>query len=157
MAEENEGAARDGEEGVQPDPIEASMEYEGSFPRELEADLDVLARIGGLGATLTFYGRKIGIRTYDSEAQLACYELANEHASLGQTLALKLARVAAAVETVDGKSLRVPIGEETALAALRGKLQVVLKWFPLTVDAVDYAYALLQVREQKVIDALDGR
>jgi hypothetical protein len=116
-----------------------------------------LAFLGKLSETFEWFGHKIIIRTLNTDAELALAQVIKpwENTSFYQR-AYIAAVVACAVETVDGKGLPTPLGEEDntyAWAQLRFDY-VKARWFRPTIDTIYGKYLELEGRAREAEEEL---
>jgi hypothetical protein len=134
-----------------PDPEEEELPV---FDEQYKQDFVGLNFVGKLVHNFEWMGHRFKIRTLMVDELI---QIGMVHAKYQQTLAdvkaYQTLVVAGCLETLDGKPLPVPIDMDTDLVEERFNF-IKTHWFPWTVDAVYEQYLLLEVRVQKVIEAM---
>lgn len=133
------------------EPREQPPEFDPRFRQDWEG----LTYVGYLTKKLTFLGHRFTIKTIDVDTIL---QIGMMHAPYVGTIAdLKAYQallMAGSIVTVDGKPLAIPLGEDDT--SLEARFNVILRWFPATLDHLYTEYMGLETRVDEIIDAMQN-
>lgn len=123
------------------------------FDPRFREDWEGLTYVGYLTKPLTYLGHTFTIKTVDVDTIL---EIGMLHAPYNGTIAdlkaYEALLLAAAVTTVDGRPLAIPLGlDDTDLTA---RFNVVKRWYPATLDYLYNEYMALEKLVDEVIEAM---
>lgn len=134
-----------------PEPEEEELP---AFDEQYRQDFIGLTFIGKLNGDFEWMGHRFKIKTLMTDELI---QIGMTHAKYQNTLAdikaYQTLVVAACLETLDGKPLPVPISNDVDLVESRFDY-IRTHWYPWTIDAIYEQYLLLEVRVQKVIEAM---
>jgi len=133
-------------------PDETPEEFDPKFREDFEG----LLYIGKLTDTFDWLGHRFVIRTLTTDEILEVGLIHKEYAgSLADAKAYQAAVVAACVESVDGRSLPIPLSNHPEDTSLINKFRFVnSSWFPPTLDAIYERYLLLEAKVARVIESM---
>lgn len=125
------------------------------FDPRFRQDFEGLLYLGYLEDDFHWMGHHFVLRTYNTNDVLEIGLLHAKYAgTMGDAKAWQALVCAASVVSVDGKSLPRPISNEPEDTELANKFRYILKWFPLTIDAVYEKSLELEMRVRQVLDAM---
>lgn len=127
------------------------------FPEEHKDGLSGLAYLGYLEDTFQYKGHEFAIQTYPMKTLLHVFAVAEKYeGDLGKAKALMVAQVAACIDTVDGEIIAEKIGDgESDRSILDKKVKVVSEWYPHVIEYTYKQLAILWIKMNKLLDALD--
>lgn len=134
-------------------PEVPEVEEDLSFPEEMKRPFEGLFYIGALRRTFTFAGHQITIRTLTSDELLEVGLCALRYEGTGGR-AFGTALAAAALESIDGQPLPIPIVAHTGTPVEHRFNWVKEKLYPPVVDAIYEEYRLLEMQVEAVLDAM---
>jgi hypothetical protein len=125
-----------------------------AFDDQYRQDFIGLNFVGKLSDDFEWMGHRFKIRTLMTDELI---QIGMVHAKYQNTLsdvkAYQTLVVGACLEHVDGKQLPVPIAMDVDLVEERFNY-IRTHWYPWTIDAIYERYLLLEIRVQKVIEAM---
>jgi hypothetical protein len=132
------------------------LAYDDPDPR-WRVDFHGLLYLGALRARFAWQGHVFRIRTLRSDEELIVAQLGSAWAeTLGGTRAHAIAMVALCVESVDGKPMPSPIGEQDAgsIGWAEERFRYAGRWYSYTIDAIFERYLELEGRVREVMAEL---
>jgi hypothetical protein len=142
----DETAADEGEE----------LRYDEPDPR-WRTDFHGLLYLGALRARFNWLGHVFRIRTLRSDEELIVAQLGAAWAeTLGGTRAHAIAMVALCVESIDGRPMPAPLGEQDAgsIGWAEERFRYAGRWYSYTIDAIFERYLELEGRVREVMTEL---
>lgn len=120
-------------------------------------DFTGLLHLGSLRGWFDWCGHRIWMRTLSTDEELIVGYLIKEfEGGMAGAKAYATSTVALSVESVDGKPMPVPLGEDPArpYAWALQRLQTARQWYPPTIDAMFDAYLALEARQREIMAGL---
>lgn len=118
-------------------------------------EFEGLLFLGALTKEFEWMGHRFTIKTLSTEELLEVSLLVKEwQNSLGEVKAYQAAMVSACLVKVDGKSMPQPLSRDPGDSPVRNRMNLVLRWFPTTLDAVYEQYLTLENNVAEVMDAM---
>ena len=151
----------DGEQAAEPEqkPADEEEQQEADLPEfdpQYRDAFNGLLFVGALSDQFDWLGHRFHIRTLTTGELAEVALLAKPYA--GSEAALKAwqaATVAAALVTVDGKEIAIPLTSEIGDTHVAAKFRYVMdKWFPPVLDAIYERYIRLELQVRDVISAM---
>lgn len=145
----------------EPEPEEepkAEPEKPKTFPDEHKRTFEGLLHLGKLTEHVDAYGHDVVIQTLTMEQMMLAGLIHQRFRStLGETRAWQAAILSAAIVSVDGKSLPIPVADVSTETLMRDRFEYISKhWYPPTVDVIYSAYLELEGQVEEVLNALGG-
>ena len=141
---------------VEEPDVEKEEEVEaeaGEFPEEYLEPLHGLLFFGKLTDELNYAGHVFSLKTLTMGELIKAGQLiAKYQGTVAYDAAYKSVVLASCVEYVDGQEVYTPISKGEDI--LQKKFEVVMDWFPITIDKVYDAYLSLEKTASMVADSL---
>lgn len=156
MSEPLESYDRDQVPLTGPIPAADGTPPEVKFDDRWKESFHGLAYLGALTRTFEWLGHKFVIRTLTSDEELAIARIVKDWTgTLGEQRAYLLATVALCTQSVDGKGLPTPIGEEPGIDWAIQRFNFIKgRWYRYTVDKVYEQYLILEAEAREVIEQM---
>lgn len=115
-----------------------------------------LAYLGAVSKTFEWFGHKFSIRTLTSDEELAIARIVKDWAgTIGEQRAYIIATVALCTDSVDGKGLPTPIGEEPGIDWAIQRFNFVKgRWYRMTIDKVYEQYMILEAEVRELMEQM---
>lgn len=131
------------------------------FPDDVRQDVTGLMFLGYLTSSFEFKGHRFVLRTLKAGEELACAQLIKEYEeTMAQGKAYAMAQVAAAIVTVDGRSIGESLGPDdvNTLSTISNKFNYISqRWYWPTIEALYVEFSDLMIRQAVAYDALEGK
>lgn len=130
------------------------------FDERYREDFEGLMFLGAVRASFSHVGHKIVIRTLTSLEYMIAARLTKDYdTTLAGPRAQTTAIVALCLQSVDGQSLPIPLGDdgEDIEWAFERFNFVSSKWYPYTIDAIYQRYLLLEDRVMGVLEEMSKK
>lgn len=139
---------------VEPGRIQVDVHFEEPDLASWREDFAGLLLLGSLRAWFDWCGHRIWLRTLTTDEELIVGYLIKEfEGGMAGMKAYATSTVALAVESIDGKPMPVPLGEEPnkPYAWAVQRLQAARRWYPPTIDAMFDAYLVLERKQREIL------
>lgn len=136
------------------------MPPEDEFDPRADSDITGLMFLGFLTSTVDLFGHSVVLRSLDGNKDLAVAQIIDEQPGLAsQGKALMYAQTAAALVSVDGRSVVAPLNDsyEQVVATIRRKIDYLLKWAPPLVEALHGEYMELSLRVDQALKDYESK
>ena len=130
------------------------------FPKEIEHEVEGLLYLGALSTVETIWGHTFEIHTLKAGEELVRDQIVSEYEGmLGQSKALGLATVAAAVKAIDGTPLARPLSpaKNDLISAIRSNFSLFGNYYLPVIEKIYEAYEELEVKQARAFKALEGK
>lgn len=131
-----------------------------SFDPRSQNDIEGLLFLGKLTRKCDIYGHPIILKTLTRGERLATTLVVKEYEeSLGAADALQTAFLAAAIVTVDGRALSIPLSphdDENPILRIRTQFDIIAKWYDPILEALFVEFGNLVLRQASAFAALQG-
>ena len=124
------------------------------FDPRFREDFEGLLYIGKLRRQVRWLGHKFTLRTMNVEELMEAGQLHKPYVgTISDIKAWQSIIIAAAIETVDGRPLPLPMSDQES--EFEAKFHYILRhWYPITVDRLYEEYLILEDQVQKVIEQM---
>ena len=146
-----------GGDAIQPERTVPDVQVEDPDTSRWREDFTGLLSLGALRGWFDWCGHRIHIRTLTTDEELIVGYLIKEfEGGMAGMKAYATATVALCIESVDGRPMPVPLGEDPGrpYAWAVDRLQKARQFYPPTIDAIFDAYLALEARQREVMAGL---
>lgn len=145
--------------GPEPEPEAVAGEQDSlivPFDKRYLEPFTGLLYLGALTKTFEYLGHQFVIRTLTQDEQMMTAPIIKHYReSVAEQAAYTTAVVGMCLETVDGKHLPMPLGDEvTGTAWGIARFNQVKQWFPFVIDKIYNEFLDLEHLVAKVVDAM---
>lgn len=142
---------------VQPGRTAPDVQVEEPGLDKWREDFTGLLHLGSLRGWFDWCGHRIHMRTLSTDEELIVGWLIKEfEGGMAGMKAYATSTVALSVDSVDGKPMPVPLGEDPSrpYAWALERFQKARQWYPPTIDAMFDAYLVLESRQREILEGL---